>query len=247
MRAGADVIYQATLSDDTWYGRADFLCKVNAPSDLGDWSYEVTDTKLARDTKAGTILQLCVYSWLLAKLQGHRPEWMHVVTPGNDFTPIPYRLDDYSAYVRLLEKGIGNFVASPGETYPELVAHCELCAWWEVCEKRRRGDDHLCYVAGISSSQIKSLRAFGINRLADLAALDQVPKPPRGSQEALQRVREQARVQAAGPRERGAVSRASPLIQLPSTASPSCPNPRTTTSSSISKAVTSRKKACRST
>ncbi len=128
---------------------------------------------------------------------------MHVVTPGSDFAPIPYRLDDYSAYVRLLEQGIGAFVRSPGETYPELVAHCELCAWWDACERRRRGDDHLCYVAGISGSQIKSLRALGVNRLGDLAALEAVPKPPRGSQEALQRVREQARVQARG-RESGA-------------------------------------------
>jgi len=198
MRDGADVIYQATLSDDTWYGRADFLCKVHTPSDLGDWSYEVTDTKLARDTKAGTILQLCVYSYLLEKPQGCRPELMHVVTPGNDFTPIPYRLDDYSAYVRLLEQGIARFIHAPEETYPELVSHCDLCPWWETCETRRRGDDHLCYVAGISSSQINSLRTFGINRLADLAKLDEVPEPPKGSREALIRVREQARVQLVG-------------------------------------------------
>ena len=54
MRGGADLIYQATLSDDTWYGRADFLCKVNTPSDLGDWSYEVTDAKLVRDCSSRT-------------------------------------------------------------------------------------------------------------------------------------------------------------------------------------------------
>ena len=74
MQAGADVIFQAGLSDDTWSGLADFLKKVDTPSDLGDWSYEAIDTKLAQDTKAGTILQLCVYSHLLAKLQGKMPE-----------------------------------------------------------------------------------------------------------------------------------------------------------------------------
>lgn len=202
MRDGADVIYQGTLSDDTWSGRADFLLKVSTPSDLGDFSYEVTDTKLARDTKAGTILQLCVYSYLLEKLQGRRPETMYVVTPGNDFTPIPYRLEDYGAYVRLLEKGIAGFIQKPRDTYPELVSHCDLCPWREDCEKRRRGDDHLCYVAGISNSQIKSLRSLGISRLGDLATLDEVPEPPQGSRDALIRVREQARVQALG-RENG--------------------------------------------
>lgn len=203
MKSGADDIYQATLADDTWSGRADFLRKVASPSNLGDWSYEVTDTKLARDTKGGTILQLCVYSYLLGKLQGIRPAFMHVVTPGSDFQPIPYRLDDYSAYFRLLEQGIGQFIQAPDGTYPELVSHCDLCAWWSECEKRRRGDDHLCYVAGISSSQIKSLRALGVDRLADLARLDEIPDPPQGSKEALARVREQARVQVVG-RENGA-------------------------------------------
>ena len=47
MRAGADIIYQAPLGNERWYGRADFLCKVDRPSPLGAWSYEVTDAKLA--------------------------------------------------------------------------------------------------------------------------------------------------------------------------------------------------------
>jgi hypothetical protein len=44
-----------------WHGRADVLFGVNTPSKLGKWSYEVYDTKLARETKGGTILQLCLY------------------------------------------------------------------------------------------------------------------------------------------------------------------------------------------
>ena len=70
MRAGAAVIYQAQLGNDRWFGRADFLRRVDAPSDLGAWSYEVTDAKLATETRAGTVLQLCVYSELLAGIQG---------------------------------------------------------------------------------------------------------------------------------------------------------------------------------
>ena len=66
MQGGADVIYQARLADDGWSGQADFLKKVPVPSDLGDWSYEVTDTKLARETRAGTIVQLSVYSKYLS-------------------------------------------------------------------------------------------------------------------------------------------------------------------------------------
>ena len=202
MRSGVDVIYQATLEDDGWSGRVDFLRKVGAPSDLGSWSYEAFDTKLARETKAGTILQLCVYSSLLGKIQGQRPASMHVVTPGTDFEPLSYRVADYGAYFRLLERGIDEFLIHPGETYPELVAHCDYCSWWAECEARRRRDDHLCYVAGISRVQIKTLRTLGVDTLSELAALEPVPEPPQGSREAFARIREQARVQQLG-RETG--------------------------------------------
>ena len=37
---------------------ADFLRKVPRPSVLGDYSYEVIDTKLGRTPKAGYVLQL---------------------------------------------------------------------------------------------------------------------------------------------------------------------------------------------
>ena len=50
MRGGAEVIVQAKLSDGRWMGYADVLLRVAQPSELGDWSYEVTDTKLAQDT-----------------------------------------------------------------------------------------------------------------------------------------------------------------------------------------------------
>jgi predicted RecB family nuclease len=198
MRAGVDVVYQPALADLRWSGRADFLRKVERPSELGAWSYEVVDTKLARETKAGTVLQLGVYSQLLEKLQGLRPISMWVVTPGDGFTLHEYRLDDYAAYLRLLERGLDAFIAEPRETYPELVAHCDFCAWWSDCEHRRRRDDHLCYVAGISTAQIEALAAEGIMRLADLAALDDVPEPARGSRDALVRIRDQARLQALG-------------------------------------------------
>ena len=203
MRRGVDAIYQGALAHGAWSGRADFLLKVETPSQLGSWSYEACDTKLARETKAGTILQLCVYSHLLERLQGVRPVLMHVVTPGTDFERESHRVDDYAAYFRLLDRDIERFLAQPVDTYPEMVQQCDYCSWWSQCDERRRDDDHLCYVAGISSGQIKTLRTLQVERLAQLAVLQDVPEPSRGSREALIRVREQARVQLRG-REGGA-------------------------------------------
>ncbi len=73
MRDGSDVIVQATLLSEGWMGRADVLRRVALPSNLGNYSYEVTDTKLARKTRGRTILQLCLYSDILAEVQGRRP------------------------------------------------------------------------------------------------------------------------------------------------------------------------------
>src|SRR3954465_1498651 len=39
MRDGAEIVYQATFSRDGWRGRADFLVRVDEPSELGAWSY----------------------------------------------------------------------------------------------------------------------------------------------------------------------------------------------------------------
>src|SRR5262249_11217347 len=47
--------------------------------------------------------------------------------------------------------------------------HCEICDWWVRCNARRRDDDHLSFVAGISKRQIGELRKVGINTLAGLA------------------------------------------------------------------------------
>ena len=69
------------LTDDQWLGYADVLRKVDAPGALGAWLYEVQDTKLSRETRGGTILQLGVYSELLGRIQGRTPEFFHVVTP----------------------------------------------------------------------------------------------------------------------------------------------------------------------
>ena len=102
MRAGAEAIVQAELRRGRWQGRADVLLRVSSPSDLGDWSYEVVDTKLAQETRAGTVLQLCLYSELVQEMQGVTPEWMHVVKPGRIFPGRASAIDEYGAYYRLV-------------------------------------------------------------------------------------------------------------------------------------------------
>ena len=150
---------------------------------LGNWSYEAVDCKLARETKAETILQLCLYSELVAELQGLEPEFFHVIRPNTGFEPESYRLASFAAYYRVVKRALQEAVeAGAGETYPEPVSHCDICRWWKECDGQRRRDDHLSFVAGASKLQRKELTLQGVPTLEPLAKLPlPIPfKPSRG-------------------------------------------------------------------
>lgn len=198
MRAGTSVIVQAALRAEVWSGRADVLRRVEVESALGAWSYEVVDTKLARETKGSTVLQLSLYADLIAGVQGRPPEFMHVVAPYTDFEPETYRVADFAAYYRVVRRSLESAVAkAEGETYPDPNPYCEICRWRDSCDQRRRADDHLSLVAGISKNQMVELASRAVQTTAQLAAMP-VPlawKPERGAAQSYVRIREQARVQ----------------------------------------------------
>lgn len=207
MRSGKAIILQGALRTGAWAGRTDVLRRIETPSALGDWSYEVEDTKLARETKGSTVLQISLYSDLLADVQSRSPELMHVVAPYTDFTPETFRTADFAAYYRVVRRSLEAAVANPavGQTYPEPNPFCEICRWRDSCDQRRRADDHLSLVAGISKNQMVELVERAINTTAALATMP-VPiswKPERGAASSYVRVREQARVQVQA-RETGA-------------------------------------------
>jgi uncharacterized protein len=207
MEQGAEAIAQATLTNGRWFGRADILRRVERPSRLGGWSYEVYDCKLARETKAATMLQLSLYSDVLDAIQGTLPESMYVVPPGETFEAERYRVLDYAAYYRYVKGRLE--IAVRGDngatvTYPEPTQHCEMCKWRPDCDSMRRRDDHLSLVAGISRLQRKQLGIWDTNTVADLARFPlPIPnRPIHGSKDGYTRIREQARVQVAGRNQR---------------------------------------------
>jgi uncharacterized protein len=208
MRSGIDVIYQATFFDGRWRGHADFLLKVDRPSDLGAWSYEVADTKLSRAVKGSALLQVCVYSDRLAQLQGLEPELVHVVT--GDGETHAHRLADYAAFYRSVKDRFESAVFGDGAgpardpaaaaTYPDPVEHCRVCTWFPACMDRRRADDHLSLVAGMSRAATERLVEAGVPTLEALGGLPPDRPVPDLGPRTLERLREQARVQLEGRR-----------------------------------------------
>jgi hypothetical protein len=114
MFRGDAIVVQGALQAGRWNGRADVLRRIETPSRFGSWSYEVIDTKLARETKGNTVLQISLYSDLLSEAQGAMPVSAHVVVPGTNFTPETYRVADYAAYYRHVRKSLERAVEYEG-------------------------------------------------------------------------------------------------------------------------------------
>ncbi len=194
MKDGYDIIFQATLQDGCFIGYADFLRKVHRPSLLGDWSYEVLDTKLSRSQKAKFIVQLAYYSGMVAKVQGVSPLLMHVVL--GDKTEVAYRYADYARYLdTVTERFLARVSSGPAETYPVPCEKCDQCKWKGLCEERRLKDDHLSQVANMSRLQIKKLEASGVTTLEALANLPAEASVTKMAAETLDKLRHQARLQ----------------------------------------------------
>src|SRR5688572_13412171 len=191
---GADIIYQARLEHGIWRGWADFLVKVDRPGKFGEWSYEVMDTKLSRETKAGAILQICLYSEILKELQGCMPEHMYINNPNGEQK---FRVDDFMAFYRTMKTKLMNAVATPHDGYPDPVPHCDICKWWELCNKRRRDDDHLSFIAGMGKLQTLEVKDHAVTTLESMAGLHAGIswKPKRGSVETYKKLAHQADLQ----------------------------------------------------
>ncbi|MDQ3127291.1 MAG: TM0106 family RecB-like putative nuclease [Chloroflexota bacterium] len=201
MRDGFDVIYQATLFDGRWRGHADFLLRVDGDSELGDWHYEVADTKLARSVKGSALLQVCVYSDRLERVQGRRPARIHVVT--GDSATHTLRLEDFAAFYRAVrgrfeDRVFGAVRHDPPATYPDPVDHCRVCAWFPSCMARRRADDHPSIVAGMTRAATQRLQEAGVPTRRGLATLDPATAVADLNPRTLDRLRLQAGIQVAG-------------------------------------------------
>lgn len=199
MRSGKQIIIQGALKSGQWGGRVDVLRRIETSSNLGSWSYEVIDTKLARETKGGSILQLCLYADLLASMQGRSPEYVYIVSPWSDYEPQAFRFADYSAYFRQVRKAAIEALMDeePQPTYPDPKSHCDICRWRADCDARRRKDDHLCLVANIFKTQMNELQLNGVNTMQALAKMP-VPIPfvsQKGSPLTFEKIKKQASIQ----------------------------------------------------
>ena len=192
LRAGSDVLYQATLSHAGFAGIADFLVRVPGASALGHFHYEVWDAKLARRAKPTHVLQLCAYAEMLEALQGRRPVYADVLLyTGRE----RLRLDDYFAFYTALRRA---FLAAlerfDPSSPPPPSPGAEHRRWQEAAERWLAERDDVSRVAYLTQLQARRLAAAGITSLGALA--DTAVARVAGIEDrVLGRLREQAALQ----------------------------------------------------
>jgi predicted RecB family nuclease len=193
MRAGADVIYQATFFDGRWRGHADFLLRRDDRPGRWAWSYDVADTKLARRMKVPALLQMATYADRLTSLQGIAPERLTVVT--GDSAEHDYDFADCASYAELIRVQLLDFLDSGDDPHPRPVDQCQQCRWQPRCQAQWRREDDLSLVAFMSASHATRLREAGIPTVGELGRRAPAELPATIGLAARQRLAGQARLQ----------------------------------------------------
>ena len=89
LKEGYEIIYGGWLSHGNWSGELDFLeINKNIKSNLGDYSYEIIDTKNSSKVRGDHLYQLGVYVDLLKEAQGILPEKFYILLKDNSKQPI---------------------------------------------------------------------------------------------------------------------------------------------------------------
>lgn len=193
MRLGADVVFQAALVEGPWFGYADFLVRVDGiPSALGDYCYEVRDTKLARKPSASALIQMAHYGAMVETIQGTPPPRLVIWLGTGELFDWPYR--DAVPYLRQAQKAFLDFQAELPETVPVPMASCTSCRWFDHCDEEW-GEGDLRNVHRLSGRQRELLHAHGIADVEALAAAVDDDRPDGIGDETFSWLREQAQVQ----------------------------------------------------
>ena len=193
MKEGIDVIFQGCLELGNFRGHSDFLVKVPGRSNLGDYYYEVWDTKLSKSVKPYFIIQLCAYAEMLETIQGRRPDFLTVVLGTNE--QVRFKTDEhFFAYQALKSRFLAMHEGFDLSTPFDPADAKDWGDWSEYAESILLERDHLIQVANITRAQIVKLNAAGIDTMAQLATTSH-SHIPKLKPETLAKLKDQAAIQ----------------------------------------------------
>jgi uncharacterized protein len=170
MAEGKQVIFQANLSRDNFAGYADFLIRVDNPSKLGEYSYQVWDAKLSQVAKTEHILQVCAYSWMLEPILGRLEDAAGFYLGRGKSKSI--RIAEYFAYFTSVKADFLNYQSTlqiSKDNMPDVSAEKAFGRWESFAKIEIEKSDNLRQVAGMRVAQIGKLNKLGITSLSQLA------------------------------------------------------------------------------
>ena len=169
IKSGYDLIYKAYFIEGKFRGEADFIIKNKQKSKIGDYSYEVYDTKITKKLKPKHVLQITAYSHLISKLTGVVPNFMHLIDGASEYHK--YKVKEFLDYFNFTQSKFEKFILDKDKKklYPESCNHCNYCIWQQECLKIWEGDNYINQVARINKSQIVKLKKEGIDTVEKLA------------------------------------------------------------------------------
>ena len=172
LKEGYEIIYGGWLSHGNWSGELDFLeINKNIKSNLGDYSYEIIDTKNSSKVRGDHIYQLGVYVDLLKEAQGILPEKFYILLKDNSKQPIKVNeiydtfLFHKKSYEDFLKKGIK-------KTTPEKCSFCNFCEWSDQCNYEWTEKRDVNQVLENNKKNCQAFKKSGIKTYDDIARLD---------------------------------------------------------------------------
>ena len=149
MQKGVDVIAQAHLEKDKFGGIADFLIKVQGQSKIGDYHYEIWDTKLSKKMKPYFAIQLSCYAEMLENIQGLLPKKVVIILGDNKINNL--KLKDYFGYYKSLKLNFINFHNNwTIDCKPDPFESSSHGRWSEYAQKILEKKRHLSLIANIT-------------------------------------------------------------------------------------------------
>ena len=178
LKNGYELIYGGWLESEVgnWFGELDFL-EINktVKSDLGNWSYEITDTKYTSKVKGEHIYQGCLYSLLLHEIQGIHSNHFYIVL--KDKTKESINLNEVYESFLSHKDSFENFIKDElNRKIIEKIIHCSSSDLQEFCEGKWIKRKNLNQVLGSNKNNIKKLNDASVYNYVELSKLDSKKK-----------------------------------------------------------------------
>ena len=165
-----DFVSQVFLNSKKLYGVADYLMKVSSKSDLGNFSYEPVEIKLATFEKPSYILQSIAYCELLNNVLGRIPENFHLHLGGGKFKTFKtkYFYDWYKNIEDKYERFLSKFsIDEPLDYLPG-----DHGKWNKFVQEKLKEKGDIIQVHAMRLDQRKKFNEAGIKTIFDLKNID---------------------------------------------------------------------------